>query len=205
MKNGRIFCLSLVTAASLASCSNGSNDPVASKEMTETELISHGEYLVTIMDCNICHSPKVLNAEMQPMLAPGRELSGHPGDQPLDLSGFDMTKTPIGPWIFAHGNFTAYAGPWGISYAANITPDPSGIGNMSFEDFKRSFQQGKYKGGPDGRPLMPPMPWESFAHLPEQDVLAIYTYLTKKVQPVSNIPPAYTPPAGPPPGVGPPM
>jgi hypothetical protein len=190
--------LPLALLALLPGCSSEaeSEEP---KEMTEEELIQRGEYLTTIMDCNTCHSPKLFE-DGKPVPDPARMLSGHPGDRPLDISGFDLSKTPIGPWVFAYGEFTGFVGPWGISYAANITPDPTGIGNFTLENFKMAFQHGKYKGGEGGRMLMPPMPYETFAHLPDEDVKAIYTYLMKKVRPVNNVPPAYTPPAGPPPG-----
>lgn len=205
MKRKTTLAVALVAAAALSlipACSSGekSDEP---KEMTEEELIARGEYLTIIMDCNICHSPKIFEQTEhgpKPVPDPARMLSGHPGDRPLDISAFDLSKTPIGPWIFGHGDLTAWVGPWGISYAANITPDPTGIGNFTLENFTNAFQHGKYKGGEGGRMLMPPMPWESFAHLPAEDVKAIYTYLMKKVLPVNNVPPPYTPPAGPPPG-----
>ena len=177
----------------LAACSNESGKSSEPKEMTEEQLIKHGEYLTTIMDCNTCHSPKIMT-EKGPMPDPNRMLSGHPGDSPLDLSGFDLSKTPLGPWIFAHGDFTAYAGPWGISYGANITPDITGIGNFTLENFHMAFQKGKFHGSADGRDLLPPMPWQNFSRLPADDVKAIFTYLTKKVQPVSNVPPSPSPP-----------
>lgn len=197
-----------ISVTALIGCSSESDDPDEPQEMTEEQLIERGGYLVQVMDCRICHSPKIMvetDHGLVPKPDPNKDLSGHPANQPLDLSGFDMSKTPLGPWVFANGDFTAYAGPWGISYGANITPDSTGIGAFTLENFVQSFQHGKFKGGEQGRLLMPPMPWQNMQLLPEDDVVAIYTYLMKGVAPVENVPPSYTPPAGPPPGMeGPP-
>jgi hypothetical protein len=83
---------------------------------------------------------------------------------------------------------TGWAGPWGASFTANITSDATGIGNWSFDQFKKAFQQGKWKGLDGTRPLMPPMPWQNYSHMVEDDVKAIFAYL-KSTKPISNVEP----------------
>lgn len=86
-------------------------------------------------------------------------------------------------------DLTAAAGPWGVSFAANITPDETGTGNWTEEQFKKAITQGKFKGLDGGRLLLPPMPWPDFASLKDDDVHAIFMYL-KSIKPVRNIVPA---------------
>lgn len=155
-------------------------------QITTEDHIKRGEYLVTIMDCNICHSPKKMT-DQGPVLDMEKMLSGFPGDATLP-------ETPIsGNWILFYPDFTASVGPWGTSFSANITPDETGIGNWTFEQFKRSITAGKSKGLENGRPLLPPMPWESFRSLTDNDIKAIFEYL-KSIPPVKNIVPSPIPP-----------
>ena len=79
-------------------------------------------------------------------------------------------------------------GPWGVSFAGNITSDVTGIGRWSEEQFKRAIQEGKFKGLEQGRGLLPPMPWQNYASLTDEDVKAIYSYL-KTTKPIRNIVP----------------
>jgi len=90
-------------------------------------------------------------------------------------------------------DLTAAAGPWGVSFAANITSDQSGIGNWTEEGFIRAMREGKFKGIEGSRMLLPPMPWENFAKLTDEDIRAIYAYL-KTTKPVYNVVPAAIPP-----------
>ena len=89
---------------------------------------------------------------------------------------------------------TAFIGPWGTSFAANLTPDESGIGTWTLENFKKAVREGKYRGVENSRPLMPPMPWQAFSSLSDKDVEAMFEYL-RTIKPVKNIVPAYIPPA----------
>ncbi len=80
--------------------------------------VERGRYLVSIMGCHDCHTPWKMGANgPEPDMT--RALSGHP-------EGFAMTTPPAltGTWLSAGAaTNTAYAGPWGISYTANLTPD----------------------------------------------------------------------------------
>ncbi len=73
-------------------------------------------------------------------------------------------------------NFTAWLGPWGISYSANLTPDnATGIGALSEAMFIKSLREGKWMGV--GRPLLPPMPWSGISSISNEDLKCIYAYL----------------------------
>lgn len=168
----------------------GEADVRAEPEMSQEELIARGEHLVAVMDCNICHSPKIMT-DRGPVPDTSRLLSGHPADLPLPA----IDKSQIGPgkWVLFNDQFTASVGPWGVSFAANLTPDESGTGNWTFDNFKRAIREGKSKGLPNGRPLQPPMPWEAYAHSSDDDLRAIFAYL-QSLKPVRNVVPSPIPP-----------
>lgn len=149
------------------------------------EIVKQGEYLVGIMGCNDCHSPKQMG-ERGPEIIPELMLSGYPSERPI--VDFDSKLIKEGFGMF-YPDLTAAAGPWGISFAANLTPDETGIGNWTEEQFKKAMKEGKAKGLENGRMLLPPMPWTNFTQLRDEDAHAIFTYL-KSIKPVSNIVPA---------------
>ncbi|HKB69786.1 MAG TPA: c-type cytochrome [Thermoanaerobaculia bacterium] len=147
--------------------------------------IARGKYLVSVLACNDCHTPKKMGPngpeiDMTKMLIGyvGKELSAPPAS---------------GPWI-AHttDQFTAWAGPWGISYAKNLTPDENtGIGSWSEETFVKAIRTGKHMGV--SRPILPPMPWNVYVNLTDADLKAVYAYL-RSLPPVHNPQPDPTPP-----------
>ena len=113
-------------------------------------------------------------------------LSGYPGDRPIIKFDAPLIKEGFGMF---YPDLTAAAGPWGVSFAGNLTPDDTGIGNWTEEQFKKAITEGKSKGLDSGRMLLPPMPWQGFASLKDEDVNAIFMYL-KSIKPVRNIPPS---------------
>jgi hypothetical protein len=160
-------------------------------EPNETELAKRGEYLVEIMGCHDCHSPKVFGPQ-GPTLDTERLLSGHPADIPF--GEYDPKVVANGRMI-ANEMITAFAGPWGISYAANLTSDAAGIGNWTYEQFSKAVREGKYKGLDGSRPLLPPMPWFNLVNITDDDLKAIFTFL-KSTKPIPNVVPSPTPPPG---------
>ncbi len=154
-------------------------------ELSQEELIAKGEYLVTIGGCNDCHSPKQMT-ERGPEIIKELMLSGYPADRPLLVA--DKNAITKG-WALMNYDLTQAAGPWGVSFAANLTPDPTGIGNWTEEQFKKALTQGKFKGMDGGRMLLPPMPWFNFTNMKDEDISAIYAYL-KSIKPVNNLVPA---------------
>ncbi len=161
------------------------------KHPNQDVLIKRGQYLVTIMGCGDCHSPKKMTPQ-GPAPDMDRFLSGYNSAVPLGTYDKNLVKT--GQWVMFNGQNTAFAGPWGVSFAANLTPDATGIGSWSFEQFTRAMRQGKFKGLDNTRPLLPPMPWPGYAVMTDDDMQAVFTYL-KSLKPISNVVPAAIPPA----------
>jgi mono/diheme cytochrome c family protein len=157
------------------------------KELTKADLLSRGKYLVTIGGCHDCHSPKKFGPN-GPSLDETLLLSGHPAGSPLPP--VDTKALSPGSWLLFSGDITAYIGPWGISYSANLTPDSTtGIGAWSEETFVKTIRTGKHLGQEGGRPILPPMPWQGVAQMTDEDLKAVYTYL-QALPPVKNQVPA---------------
>jgi hypothetical protein len=94
-------------------------------------------------------------------------------------------------------SFTSFAGPWGVSFAANLTPDTTtGIGEWTETTFIRAIRAGKHQGQPNGREILPPMPWPAFRNLSDVDLKAIWAYL-RSLKPVKNQVPFPVPPSTP--------
>lgn len=158
-------------------------------EMTNEDLVAKGEYLVTVMGCNDCHSPKQMGPN-GPEIVKETMLSGYPSSRPI----LEPDKGALQKgWGLMSLDLTQAVGPWGVSFSANLTPDPTGIGNWSEEQFITALKKGKFKGMENGRTLLPPMPWQNFQNLKDEDAKAIFAYL-KSIKPVSNVVPAPIPP-----------
>ncbi len=108
-------------------------------------------------------------------------LSGHPSSLKMPAP----PKLPEGPWVWlGAGTNTAFAGPWGISYATNLTPDENtGIGVWTEDIFVNTIRTGKHWGV--ARPILTPMPWQDFAQMSDEDLKSIYAYL-KTLTPIHN-------------------
>lgn len=186
----KIHISSLATAAlvALTACQKTVKPDSAQKPMAikdSAELVQYGKYLVTITGCNDCHTPKKMGPK-GPELIEELLLSGFQGKNAIPE--FDKERTQKG-FAQMSPDMTAAAGPWGVSFAANITPDETGIGSWTFEQFKTAITQGKYKGQDNGRPLLPPMPWFNYTEMKDEDLRAIFAYL-KSIKPVENVVPA---------------
>lgn len=186
MKKILIISVSLL---GLISCtSQKGKDELVNYNLTENELIAKGNYLVNIIGCNDCHTPKIMT-ERGPMPDTLNILAGHVEG---DLSAL-VNKEALSDWVLFNNSLTAAVGAWGISYSANLTSDASGIGNWTEEQFIRAMKEGKYKGIQNSRDLLPPMPWQNFAQLKDEDLKAIFAYL-QSTEPVRNVvPPAVNP------------
>lgn len=188
----------MLTMTCLLMTQSGCNQPTqatapadpAPKTMSRGELVERGKYLVTAV-CHDCHSPKKFTA-MGPVLDSSRLLSGHPAGAPLPP--VDGKALKPGNWMLMAPDVTAFIGPWGISYAANITSDSTtGIGAWRLDEFIGAMRTGKHLGQAGGRPILPPMPWEGIGKYSDEDLKAIYTYL-QSTPPVSNkVPPPGNP------------
>ncbi|HNS11084.1 MAG TPA: c-type cytochrome [Bacteroidia bacterium] len=149
-----------------------------------------GEHLVSTMGCDDCHSPKVMT-DHGPVPDMSRRLSGYPADEKMpQVDRALIEQQGLGT---CNSGLTGWIGPWGISYAGNITPDPTGIGNWSEEQFSKAIREGKFKGLDGGRMLLPPMPWFNYKNLTDDEVKAMFAYL-KTITPIQNVVPAPEPP-----------
>lgn len=147
--------------------------------------VKYGEHLVIITGCNDCHTPKKMtSAGMEPDFS--LTLSGHPAKMPPP----DVDRKALeSKGLIATNDLTSWVGPWGISYAANITSDSTGIGNWSEAQFILCLREGKWKGIAGNRELLPPMPWQSsFKFLTDDEIKAIFAYL-KSTRPIKNVEP----------------
>jgi mono/diheme cytochrome c family protein len=164
----------------------------ADSKSAQSAKIERGRALVTLGGCNDCHTPLAMTPQ-GPAPDMTRMLSGHP--QQLEMP--PAPALPAGPWGFVGAaTMTAWSGPWGTSFVANITPDPeTGIGKWSEKDFVMAMRSGHRPNG--GRALLPPMPWQNLAASSDEDLAAIYAYLMS-IPPVKNRVPAPVPPAAPP-------
>ncbi len=155
-------------------------EQVTAKPASQEDPVKRGEYLVAIAGCDDCHSPKVMGPK-GPAPDQNLRLSGHPADIPLA----PVNKNELKSWVLFNHMNTAAVGPWGVSYAANITSDATGIGTWTEEQFIKAMREGKYKGMDNTRPLLPPMPWPSYANMTDEYLKAIFAYL-KTTKPVKN-------------------
>ena len=88
---------------------------------------------------------------------------------------------------------TAWAGPWGVSFTANLTPDETGLGKWTERNFMEAIRTGKHMGR--GRPILPPMPVMVYRNLTDEDLKSVYAYL-RTIPAIHNRVPEPLPPAG---------
>lgn len=152
--------------------------------------VARGQYLVTTSGCHDCHTP-LKHGPTGPEPDFSRMLSGHPESLVVD----SPMPAPGEPWLFgATATSTAWSGPWGVSFTANLTPDPeTGLGRWSFRNFKDTIRTGRRMGR--GRELLPPMPIPMYKHFNDEDLEAIFSYL-QSIPAIQNRVPEPLPPAG---------
>lgn len=177
-----MFSLLLFTSIN---CTGGEEN----KQLSKEEMVARGKYIVTTGGCGDCHTPKVFTS-MGPVPDSTRTLSGYPEGQPLPA--IDPAMVQPGMWVMTESNLAGWVGPWGISYAANLTPDnATGIGALSEEMFIKTMREGKWMGV--GRPLLPPMPWQTLGMMTDQDLKCIYAFLQSLPAIHNQVPQPVTP------------
>ncbi len=182
--------LTLVAVATTAitifvACTSGNSQSHQAKAtISKDSMIKRGEYLVTISGCDDCHTPKKMGP-LGPELDMDRRLSGYRATVPFPKVDTNIIKQG---WALANPELTGWAGPWGASFSANLTSDETGIGNWTEQQFKKALTQGKWKGLDNTRTLLPPMPWQNFSHMHDEDVAAIFAFL-KSTRPIKNVAP----------------
>jgi hypothetical protein len=198
----RVALLAVVPVAiALSSCNRTANEtapganvvPGATAPATVSgqSQIEHGKMLVIGGGCHDCHTPKIMTPRgPEPDMA--RMLSGHPeaAGVPQPFSG-----GPAQPWsTHTNDHLTAWSGAWGVSFAANLTPDQNtGLGIWTEDMFLNALKQGKHMG--TSRPILPPMPWNWYGQLPDDDLKAMFAYL-KSIPAIANRVPVPLDPSG---------
>lgn len=142
--------------------------------------VERGAYLVRTMGCNDCHTPLKMGANgPEPDMT--RSLTGHPESLVMP----PPPQLPPGPWLtLGSATNTAFAGPWGVSFAMNLTPDPeTGLGKWTEKQFIDTMRTGRHLG--IGRPILPPMPYFIIGAATDDEIKAIFAYL-QSLPPVKN-------------------
>jgi mono/diheme cytochrome c family protein len=178
---GILLLVLIVTVIVLAGCAKKSSD---------LSPVDRGKYLVMVGGCGDCHSPKVFTAA-GPVPDTARTLSGYPSSARLP----EIPKGILSPaqWgALTTNDQTAWVGPWGVSFASNLTPHPAaGIGNWTEALFIQILRTGKFMG--TSRDILPPMPWQEMGKMTDEDLKAVFTYL-KSLPPIDNAVPVPLPP-----------
>jgi hypothetical protein len=174
-----VIAVAITFAAVLATNTLSAGKTVPEVKPNPSERIARGEYLVTIGGCNDCHTPWKMGPN-GPENDRTRLLSGHPQD-------LTMPPPPklAEPWgASASATFTAWAGPWGVSFAPNLTPDKeTGLGGWTERNFIEAMRTGRHMGR--GRPILPPMPWQGIGKMTDDDLKAMFAYL-RSIPPIAN-------------------
>ncbi len=187
---GSMSVLLLIAGCQQAGQPAAGETKVAAASVPEQSPVERGKYLVTIGGCNDCHTPKKMGPS-GPEPDMSRELSGHPSIEKL-------ARIPAGliapdKWgAVTNNHLTAWAGAWGVSFAMNLTPDKAtGLGSWTPEMFVSALRTGKHQG--TGRAILPPMPWNWYRNMTDDDLRAMFAYL-QSLPPVNNAIPEPLPP-----------
>jgi hypothetical protein len=166
----------------------GAGDAKDADSKSADALRERGGYLVATSACHDCHTPWKMG-ERGPEPDMSRALSGHPEYLLVN----PPQGIPEGQWVMAmYATNTAWAGPWGVSFTANLTPDKeTGLGKWTLRNFIETIRTGRHLGR--GRPILPPMPIPVYQNMTDEDLEAIFTYL-QSIEPISNRVPVPLPP-----------
>ena len=151
--------------------------------------VERGRYIVQSTGCHDCHTPWIMGPD-----GPGPDMSRALSGHPQDLTMPPVPSLPEGPWLsVVSATNTAWAGPWGVSFTANLTPDPeTGMGKWTAKNFRDTIRSGRHLGR--GRELLPPLPYPVYNNMTDADLDAIHAYL-QSIPPIRNRVPEPLPPA----------
>lgn len=181
-----------VALAVAAAVGLGASAPANAADRAAAGDVERGRYLVSTSGCMDCHTPLKIGANgPEPDLE--RLFSGHPESLRMP----PPPQLPPGPWlVVSAATNTAYAGPWGVSFAANLTPDDeTGLGRWTERDFRQTIRTGRHMG--KGRPVLPPMPIPVYSNFSDVDLAAIYAYLRSVPAVRNRVPEPWEPTARP--------
>jgi mono/diheme cytochrome c family protein len=173
LATGITACARSVRAADPAPTRAADPAPALSGGPPASDKVARGKWLVTVLGCGDCHTPRLPEGRQDPnyLLAGHKENDPYPSwDDSLYTKGYGMLVSTSG---------TAFAGPWGVTFARNLTPDKTtGIGGWNEEAFINVLREGMLK---------PPMPL-TYGQLADDDLKAMYAYLAS-LKPVKNLVP----------------
>lgn len=180
-----------VAAIALTAAIGTACDGSSAKASNEPSRVERGRYLVSIAACHDCHTPLKMGAN-GPEPDMSRMLSGHP--ETVKMSP-PPTLPANGLWqAVTSATNTAWAGPWGVSFTANLTPDQNtGLGIWTEAMFVTAIRTGKHMA--TSRPILPPMPWPVYRNMTDEDLKAVFAFL-RSIPPITNHVPDPIPPAG---------
>ena len=73
------------------------------------------------------------------------------------------------------GSEVGWQGPWGTTYARNLTPDlDTGLGYYKEQEIVDALKSGRRL---DGSPMLPPMPWQNLAAYSDNELHAIAAFI----------------------------
>ncbi len=152
----------------------------AAKADPQTEKVKRGKYMVMVGSCTDCHTPMKMTPD-GPAPDMERFLSGHPEGAPdpggtLGPNDLALTATDLTTW----------KQQFGTVYTRNLTPDKTGLGDWTEAQFIKTIRTGRHQG--DGRALLPPMPWNGYAGMTDEDLQAVWAYL-RTLKPIRNVVP----------------
>lgn len=147
---------------------------------SQSDMVQRGKYLVdAVSACGHCHTPRAgaeYNMDMY--------LAGHPANAPYPRYNFSMMQQGI--FILTSPQLSAFSGPFGTSFASNLTPDnETGLGEWTEEMFIGAMRTGRHQGVESNRKILPPMPTKHYAQMNDADLKAIWAYL-RTIKPVKN-------------------
>lgn len=171
LASGVAACARSVRAGSAAPASTAAQPLAGGPDGADA--VARGKWLVTVFGCNDCHTPRLPEGRQDPNYL----LAGHKADAPYPAWNDSLYTKGYGMLVSTSG--TAFAGPWGVTFGRNLTPDKTtGIGGWNEEAFINVLREGTLK---------PPMPL-TYGQLADSDLKAMFAYLTS-LKPVKNLVP----------------
>ncbi len=118
-------------------------------------LVGLGSYFVNVaVDCNVCHT----TSSFSPYLANGDPFQGQP--EKIDPAKYLVGGATIGGFV-----------------SRNLRPETNGLpAGRTYTEFLQIMRTGIDLDR--ATPLLQVMPWPSFRHLTDEDIRAIYEYLS---------------------------
>jgi mono/diheme cytochrome c family protein len=172
-RNFLIFCAAVLLVGVIIALNINSVE-------SQSDMVQRGKYLVDAVGaCGHCHTPRT-GAEYNMAMY----LAGHPANEPYPRYNFSMMQQGI--FILTSPQMSAFSGPFGTSFASNLTPDKeTGLGEWTEKMFINAMRTGHHQGNTSNRKIFPPMPTKHYAQMNDADLKAILAYL-RTIKSVKN-------------------